>query len=197
MNHIRTMLQSAAPASQPAFYVFVACFMLAAPWSSLAAAAAAEANGTAAHWRYQKLEFTYSGFTARYSCDGIEGKVREILLSFGARKDLKIKATGCERGGGEATSKMAWVATEFSSLAMGPDPDSADTLKAEWAKAQLAPNRPNFMGTGECELVDAMRELLQKGFALRNVTYRADCVPKHVSIADYSVNAEVLKPAAN
>ena len=196
MNHIRTMLQSAAPASQPAFYVFVACFMLAAPWSSLAAAAA-EADGNAAHWRYQKLDFTYSGFTARYSCDGIEGKVREILLSFGARKDLKIKATGCERGGGEATSKMAWVATEFSSLALGPDPDSADTLKAEWAKAQLAPNRPSFMGTGECELVDAMRELLQKGFALRNVTYRADCVPKHVSIADYSVNAEVLKPAAN
>ena len=193
MNQIRVKLQSTAPAFKRVFHAFAACLMLATPLSSLAAAA----DTSSAHWRAQKLEFTYSGFTARYSCDGIEGKVREMLLSFGARKDLKVKATGCEQGGGQVTSKMAWVATEFSSLALGPDPDSADTVNAEWTKAQLAPNRPSFMGTGECELVDAMRELLQKGFALRNVVYRADCVPKHVSIADYSVNAEVLKPAAN
>ena len=193
MNQIRMKFQSTAPAIKRVFHAFAACLMLAAPLSSLAAAA----DTSSAHWRAQKLEFTYSGFTARYSCDGIEGKVREMLLSFGARKDLKVKATGCEQGGGQATSKVAWVATEFSSLALGPDPDSADTVQAEWARAQLAPKHPSFMGTGECELVDAMRELLQKGFALRNVVYRTDCVPKHVSIADYSVNAEVLKPAAN
>ena len=193
MNHTPTISCSTAPAFKRVFQVFAACLMLATPLSRLAAAA----DTSSAHWRAQKLEFTYSGFTARYSCDGIEGKVREILLSFGARKDLKVKATGCEQGGGEATSKIAWVATDFSALAPGPDPEGAATVNATWARAQLAPNRPNFMGTGECELVDAMRELLQKGFALRNVVYRADCVPKHVSIADYSVNAEVLKPAAN
>jgi hypothetical protein len=39
--------------------------------------------------------------------------------------------------------------------------------------------------------------LLEKGFTLRAVEYRTDCVPRHVSVADYNVRAEVLQLAAH
>ena len=201
--HPLTLLFRAMPA-------LAASCLLVAPSAGTAAAssptadvpaAAAAAAPAPAHWRTQKIDMTYSGFTAAYSCDGIEGKIKEILLSFGARKDLKVRATGCEQTYHQmmpsAPSKMAFVDTEFSTLVPGPDPAGADTVQASWGKVQLTPGRPNFMGTGECELVDELRALLEKGFTLRAVEYRTDCVPKHVSVADYSVRAEVLRLATH
>jgi len=38
--------------------------------------------------------------------------------------------------------------------------------------------------------------MLQKGFKLRNAEFRTSCVPHQVSMADYSVTAEVLKSTA-
>ena len=192
-----------------------ACGMLLAPSVGAPAAtsptaeapvATADAAPAPAHWRTQKIDMTYSGFTAQYSCDGIEGKVKEILLRFGARKDLKVKARGCEQTYNQnrldatslnGTSKVAFVDTEFSTLVPGPAASGTDTVQASWGRVQLAPGRPFFMGTGECELVDEMRALLEKSFTLRAVQYRTDCVPRHVSVADYSVQAEVLKLAAH
>lgn len=163
---------------------------------STIATAAAEPAATAAQWHTQTLKFNYSGFTTLYTCDGLEGKVRDILLTFGARKDLKVRATGCSEGMNRP-SKFAWVTAEFGSLTPAVAPTAADAVKASWAKVQIAPNRPSYMGAGECELVEQMRELLQKGFALRNTDYRTSCTPHQVSIADYNVTTEVLKVVAN
>lgn len=183
--------------------VLMACAaVMATTADTVTAAAAATATPTAtapattlAQWRDQKLKFDYNGFTALYTCDGLEGKVKQILLTFGARKDLKVRATGCNDGSSHP-SKFAWVTAEFSALTPAPDPAPADAVKARWEKVQLAPNRPNYMGAGECELVEQIRDLLQKGFALRNTDYRTGCIPHQISMADYSVSTEVLKPAA-
>src|ERR1700681_887790 len=48
-----------------------------------------------AAWAQKEFNFTYQGFTTKYSCDGLADKVREILLTFGARKDLKVNRWGC------------------------------------------------------------------------------------------------------
>jgi len=151
---------------------------------------------TPAEWRTQKLEFTYMGFTAFYTYEGLESKVRYILLTFGARKDAKVHAVGCDRAN-NYPNKTAWVETEFSSLAPATDASKADAVPAEWGKVQLAASRPHDMGMGECELIDQMRPLLEKGFAMRNADYHAFCVPKQISVGDYSVNAEILRPASN
>jgi len=163
--------------------------------SPAAAPAATAPSTTLAQWHDQKLKFDYTGFTALYTCDGLEGKVRQILLNFGARNDLKVRATGCDYGSNRP-SKFAWVTAEFSALTPAPDPAPTDAVKANWVKVQLSPNRPTFMGDGECELVEQIHDLLQKGFALRNTDYRTRCVPHQVSLGDYSVSTEVLKPAA-
>ena len=180
-----------------------AAAVLAAPAANAAtmnsttdATATAKTNAiTMAQWRTQKLKFDYNGFTALYTCDGLEGKVKQILLTFGARKDLTVRATGCNYGSSQP-SNFAWVTVEFSALAPSPDPAPADAVKAGWEKVHLSPNRPTYMGAGECELVEQMRDLLQKGFALRNTAYRTRCVPHQISVADYSVSTEVLKSAA-
>ena len=167
----------------------------AAATSGAVAAAAADTSAAPAQWHKQTLKFDYSGFTALYTCDGLEGKVRDILLTFGARKDAKVHAIGCNYGSSRP-SRFAWVTAEFSSLAPATDPAAADVVKAGWTRVQLAPNRPSYMGAGECELVEQMRDALQKGFALRNTEYRTSCMPHQVSMADYSVSTEVLKPVA-
>jgi hypothetical protein len=172
--------------------------LLAATESAATAAqapATAGAAPTAAEWHPQQLKFSYSGFTTLYSCDGIEDKVREILLTFGARKDLTVRATGCNEGSSRP-SRFAWVRAEFNSLTPAADPAPATAVKSAWVKVQIAPNRPTFMGAGECELVDQMRDMLQKGFQLRNADFRTSCVPHHITMADYSVTAEVLKATA-
>jgi hypothetical protein len=166
------------------------------------AAAAAQTGTTTARWQAQKLNFSYTGFTTLYTCDGLEGKVREILLAFGARKDVTVRATGCTEPMNRP-SRMAWVAVEFSSLApvagpagsspgAGAGAPAGDAVQASWSKVQLSPNQPFFMGAGECELVEQMRDVLKKGFALRNVDYRVSCTPHQVSVADYTVTAEAL-----
>ena len=170
--------------------------------AATAETAAAESATTVAHWQPQKLNFNYSGFTTLYTCDGLEDKVRDILETFGARKGIKVRATGCSEGQNRP-SKFAWVTAEFSSLApVASEPTAAvaasdtaksEPVKVEWAKVRLAPHRPSYMGDGECELVDQMRDVLQKGFALRNASYRTSCIPHSVSIADYDVTAEVMK----
>jgi hypothetical protein len=172
------------------------CALLACPVMGAASAGAADPAGAPAQWRTQKLEFTYSGFTAFYTCEGLESKVRDILLTFGARKDAKVRALGCDRAQ-NTPSKMAWVEAEFSSLAPATDPSASDVVQGVWSKVRLAPNRPTNMGMGECELVDQMKPMLEKGFALRNTDYHTTCVPKQISVADYDVKTEVLRPVAN
>jgi len=172
------------------------CALLAGPAMGAATASSDPAAPTAAQWHAQKLEFTYSGFTAFYTCDGLESKVRDILLTFGARKDAKVHALGCDRAQ-DKPNKIAWVQAEFSSLAPTSDASASDNVPAVWDKVQLAPNHPNNMGMGECELVDQMRPMLEKGFALRNANYQTSCVPKQISVADYNVKAEVLRLATH
>ena len=170
------------------------CAVLAGP--VLPAPTAGDAAGMPAEWRSQKLEFTYTGFTAFYTCDGLESKVRFILLAFGARNDAKVRTLGCDRASNKP-NKIAWVQAEFSSLAPAPaDAAPKDTVQAHWSTVQLAPNRPTEMGMGECELVEQMKPMLEKGFTLRNTQIRVSCVPKQISVADYSVKSDVLRPVA-
>jgi len=155
-------------------------------------AAVSDPAATPAQWHSQKVEFTYTGFTTYYTCDGLEGKVRYILLAFGARKDAKVQAVGCDRGFNRP-SRFAWVRAEFSTLTPAAEVPAGDTVQGVWTKVQLAPNKPTDMGWGECELVEQMWPTLQKSFALRNTDYRSSCVPKQLSIGAYNVRTEVLQ----
>jgi hypothetical protein len=174
-----------------------ACALAVSATVCAAAAAPAAATGPAAsaQWQARKIEFTYFGITTRYSCDGIEGKVREILLALGARADLQVRATGCDLHD-RFPGRSAWVNAQFSSLAPATDTVAEGSVPGVWAQVRLAPDQPRDMAAGDCELVEQMRELLLKNFTLRNPDFRAACFPHEISPNGYALKAELLRPVA-
>jgi hypothetical protein len=144
-------------------------------------------------WQHHKASFNYYGITSLYSCSGLETNVRSLLQHLGARKDLTVRAYGCP-GGYDTPGRNAIVDLDFYSLAPSADANGADTVQARWTPVEVRANHPFFVGHGDCELIDEMKDILSKNFSLRDLNYRTDCVPHGVNINDFSVKAEVLKP---
>ena len=160
---------------------------------SLAAAAAdtpVAADIVPGVWQHHKVTISYFGITAAYSCDGLEEHVRNILLHLGARKDAKVYANGCPRGP-EVPSHTAWIETDFYTLAPA-DGSVADAVKAHWAAREVTPRRPFYMGDGDCELIQEMKDLVLKNFSLRDVQYRTDCVPHQIVLDGFGINGQAL-----
>ena len=145
-------------------------------------------------WQHHQITLNYYGLTTRYTCDGLEDKVRALLLYFGARADLNVHAIGCARGL-DRPSRTAFVNADFYSLAAA-DAGAPQTVPGQWVGFSISPRRPNWMGDGECELMDQMKPLLTKSFSMRNMDYHTSCVPNQITIADYDIKGEILKAAA-
>jgi hypothetical protein len=164
------------------------------------AADASSAAGpvVAGTWEHRHAGFSYWGITTLYSCDGLEDNIRALLLHLGARKnDIKVNARGCPHGS-SVPGRNAIVDVDFYSLAPSADANAANTVQARWTPVTVSPTHPYFMGHGDCELIDEMKDILSKNFSLRDLSYRTDCVPHQVNIDDFSVKAEALQalPAA-
>jgi hypothetical protein len=159
-------------------------------------ALAASATGTTeveARWQTRKLELEYFGLTARYSCDGIEDKVRAFLRAFGARKDMHVRAYGCDMGT-VRVSRHASVKGEFQVLVPTDDAAATDAVASRWQPLDLRANRPFEMGEGDCELFEQLRPTLEKAFTQRGATYHVSCTPYQVGMGSWSLKAEVLRP---
>lgn len=153
--------------------------------------AAPQADVVAGAWQHHKVTFDYTGFTSLYSCDGLEGHVRQILLHLGARNDVKVVATGCPGPVG-GPSRHAWVDVDFYSLAAA-DAGGSDTVKAHWTPLDVTPRRPGFMGDGDCELVQGMKDLITKNFSLRDIQYSTDCFPHELWPAGFEIKGQALR----
>ena len=144
-------------------------------------------------WSHHQPTLNYFGITAAYSCDALEQHVRDILLHFGARKDAKVDANGCPRGS-EVPSHSAWIRTDFYTLSLAASPSTGDATKASWVLRELTPRRPYFLGDGDCELIEQMKDLISQNFSLRDLEYRTECVPHEIVIGSFAVRAKVLMP---
>jgi hypothetical protein len=159
------------------------------------AAAAADVDGA---WQHHRVSFSYVGFTTLYTCEGLEDHVRQILLYLGARKDVHVTASGCP-GPFNAPSHSAFVDAEFDALAPAAAAAAATgaaasvTLKARWTALEVTSRRPSFMGDGDCELVQEMKDLITRNFSLRNLEYRTMCFPHDVTLDEFSVKGQALR----
>jgi len=143
-------------------------------------------------WRHHKVTFSYVGYTSLYTCDGLEEQVRAILLHLGARKDARVVASGCPGPTG-APSRTAWVDADFYTLTPVDEAGGSDTIKARWTQLEVTPKRPTFMGDGDCELIQAMKDLITKNFSLRDIEYRTDCVPHQLMMDGFAVRGQALR----
>jgi hypothetical protein len=144
-------------------------------------------------WEHRHASFHYNGITSLYSCAGLETNIRALLQHLGARKDLAVHAYGCP-GGYNAPGRTAIVDVDFYSLAPSADANAANSVQARWTPVTVSANHPNSLRHGDCELIHEMKDILSKNFSLRDLNYRTDCVPQQVSMDDFSVKAEILKP---
>ena len=159
-------------------------------WTCVAAAApAAEQQPVASTWQHHSATFHYFGIIARYSCAGIEDHVRSLLLYFGARADLKVKANGCPHE--IAPGRVASLDADFYTLAPAADAGAPDAVNARWTAVVVNSSRPIIMSDGDCELLAQMKDLIANNFTLRALSYRTDCVPQEIN--GFSVKAQVLK----
>ena len=162
-------------------------------WPALGSAAletAAPSTDTmSGTWQHHHLRFNYFGVTALYTCDGLEDRVGQILLHLGARKDIKVSASGCT--GAHTPSRDALVALDFYALV--PAADESGTVNARWTPLEMTPLRPRFMGGGDCELIQQMKDVITQNFSWRNLDYRTRCAPHGVTIDAFEVKGQALR----
>jgi hypothetical protein len=146
------------------------------------------------NWQHHKMTINYFGITSAYSCDSLEDRVREILLFLGARKDAKVNAAGCPRGQ-EVPSHTAWIETDFYTLAPVDSASSSGAVRAHWTSREINPRRPYYMDGGDCELMEQMKDLIAKSFAIRDLRYDTECVPHEIVADGFDVKGQALVPA--
>jgi hypothetical protein len=167
--------------------------LLALGTMSLALPAAAADDTAVGVWQKHEYTLHFMGFTTTYSCDGLEEKMRELLLWAGARSDAKSSASGCDRGYG-MPSKFASADVTFYTLAAAPA-GTGDGVAATWRKVQWTPHRPQQLGEGDCELVEQFRDQVLPMFTTRDVNNRTHCQPHQVNPGDLDLGFEVLVPS--
>lgn len=146
-------------------------------------------------WEHHEASTAWFGQTSHYTCTGIEETVKHVLLYLGARPDLKVTASCPDP---IAPVRTAVVKTDFYTL-QPASPGAGDTINAEWVPIKMTPQQPQlapYLSSGECELVYQFKDLFTKAFSFRDLKYQASCFPHSVTLLDYRVQGQVLKPEA-
>ena len=160
--------------------VAAAVVLLAAPYAGAVVQDTATATGGSAtvnaQWRSYDLNFRYMGFTTYYSCSGLEDRLKSILIELGADRDVKVTATGCFGPSDfnnmlSARIKVRMPVTEGGEAASFPAVVKDVTLRGDSV----------HMGSGDCELLEQVRDQLLPGLELSLVKASLACVPGHVA----------------
>lgn len=161
------------------------------------------ASAAPAKWVPRKLKFIYQGFTSKYSCDGLQDQMKQILQQLGAGTDLVVKRYGCIRGEGPeptpgvyATFSVLQTAGEDGGAASKDDHGAAATkdVAARWDTVTINSDTPHQSNSGDCELIEQVKRQVLPLFTTRNLTFKSGCFPHDVSLAGARLSVEVLRP---
>jgi hypothetical protein len=160
--------------------------------------AAGAGQQTSAVWTPRELHFLYQGFTSTYSCDGLQAKVRHVLLQLGARKDLSVLPSGCTSPYGRpdpfpAVNIKMHVLTPADAKGT---PANAPTVAAHWQRVRIRLDRDPVWEAGDCELLEQIKQRILPLFTTRNVDYVTNCIPNQLQPGGTRLSAELLFPDA-
>lgn len=149
----------------------------------------------AAVWTPKETQFTYMGFTTKYTCDGLRDTIRDMLLRLGARKDdLKVTETPCA-GDPDRPNPFPGVRIKMSVLTTPVPPQlpaGTQIVPAQWKTVKLPYRQSGLDAAGQCELLEQFKKSILPLFTTRNVDLQASCVPHQLSPLGTKLQADVL-----
>jgi hypothetical protein len=174
---------------QVAALTAVALLTCASTWATPQSDASAGSGGESAVWAPKELNFVYQGFTTKYSCDGLQDRMRKVLIKLGARHDIQVRSLGCTRLRGP--DPFAGVRIKMNVLQPAGE-QLGQAVPAHWKMIDLLANRDPVDTAADCELIEQIRQKVLPLFATRNVDYSLTCEPHQLLIGATRLKAEVL-----
>jgi hypothetical protein len=156
-----------------------------------------EGDAQLAVWTPKELRFVYQGFTTRYSCEGLRTKVRDILLTLGARKqDLQVHESGCAGriGAPDPFPAVSIKANVLMPAAKAAASQAEPPVTARWQSIDLLAHHEGLDAAGQCELFEQVKQQILPLFTVRNLDYTSTCVPHQLTPGGQRLKAEVLVP---
>src|SRR5262249_37630925 len=133
--------------------MMLALLMCSSTWAAPAPDAPAKPAHELAVWVPMQLAFVYRHSTTQYSCSGLEGRMKSLLLKLGARPDLDVRGYGCTQLTGP--DPLAGVKIRMNVLeAAGPRPG----LGAHWKRVDLLADRDILEAASDCELIEQVAQ---------------------------------------
>jgi hypothetical protein len=170
----------------------VAALSCASAWANPPSEASTGSGRESAVWTPKELEFVYQGFTTKYSCDGLQEKMRRVLLKLGARPDVQVRSFGCTRLVGP--DQFPGVSIRMNVLQPAGQ-QGGPAVPAHWKMVDLLTdydNRDPVDAAADCELIGQIKQKVLPLFATRNVDYSATCEARQLVLSGTRLKAEVL-----
>ena len=156
-------------------------------WAAPAPDAPVEPAHELAVWVPMQLTFVYRHSTTQYSCSGLEGRMKSLLLKLGARPDLDVRGYGCTQLTGP--DPLAGVKISMNVL----EPAGARPgLGAHWKSVDLLQDREVLEAAADCELIEQVAQEVLPLFTVRNVDYNATCQARNLLPGATRLKADVL-----
>ena len=152
-------------------------------------------------WQKHEGTFSYFGIVTRYSCDGLEDRVRRLLGMVGARPDFHV--SGACTSARVVPNRDQWIRVTFYTLAPAGSPPPArqtgmrstptsEAARGEWREVEWTPTGPPELASGDCELVDQFAKQILPLFATRGLENRMRCTPNEANRLGIRLKFEVL-----
>jgi hypothetical protein len=170
----------------------VAVLTCASAWANPQSDESAGSGRESAVWAPKELNFVYQGFTTKYSCDGLQDKMRKVLIKLGARHDLQVRNWGCTRLSGP--DPFAGVRIKMNVL-QPAGTQGGPAVPAHWKMVDLLADpddRDPVDAAGNCELIEQIKRKVLPLFATRNIDYGTTCERHHLLAGATRLKAEVL-----
>jgi hypothetical protein len=140
---------------------------------------AADEPTKAGVWQNHKYSFTFTGFTTSYSCDGLAGKLKVLLIAAGARADAKAYPGVCGKFG--QVDKISSADLDFYTLAPASSATEGERIAGAWRSVSLAERSPRELERGDCELTDQFKARVLPLFTTREVVDQTTCIPNQAA----------------
>jgi hypothetical protein len=147
-----------------------------------------------AAWKKHQFDFTYVGFTTRYSCEGLRDKMRVLLDASGARPGFKVTLGACATAPGRVTEfPRVRLVFETAQIPAPGSGDAGEPVVAQWRPVTLARSQPRPLEPGDCELVEQFRDRVLPAFTTRGMDGDINCIPHQLSVSSFLLRFETLE----